>query len=79
MITNDFKEYPNINHFEVIRNIEKFVTFIYGEFNDINLNYKFMEEDIKDNSTKLFGKNFVKNNKDNCFLIIKDKLFRIWT
>ena len=75
LITNDFKEYPNINHFEVIRNIEKFVTFIYGEFNDINLNYKFMEEDIKDNSTKLFGKKFVENNKDNCFLIIKDKLF----
>ena len=67
IIHNDYQNYPNINHIETISNIEIFVILALHDYNEINLNYEFKEENIKNNSIELFGGNFVFNNINNCF------------
>ena len=59
---------------ETISNFEKYIVYLYGDCNIIKLNYKITEENIQDNSIKLFGKEYVNNNKENCFLIINEKI-----
>ena len=75
IIFDDYKNYPNFNHIKTISNLEKYFIFYYSDYNELNLKYKFEEEDIKDNSIELFGEIFVNNNKDNCFLIINENIF----
>ena len=77
LILNDYYDYPNLKHFETISNIEKFVTFSFGDYNEINIDYIFKEEDIKDNKIKVFGQGFVHKNKENCFLIVGEKLMEL--
>ena len=74
IVLDDYKNFPNYNHIETILSIEKFVILCYCDYNKINLNYIFNEENFEDNSVELFGKNFVINNKENCFLVINEKL-----
>ena len=74
IIIKDYLDYPNYNHIDTISNLEKFVNLYLVDYNEIKLNYEFQEENIKDNSIYLFGEQFVNNNKENCFLIIKDKI-----
>ena len=75
IIFDDYKNYPNFNHIKTISNLEKYFIFYYSDYNELNLKYKFEEEDIKDNSIELFGEIFVNNNKENCFLIINENIF----
>ena len=77
IIINDYKNYPNFKHIETISNIEKFIVYYSDDYNEINLNYMFEKHNIKNNSIELFGKIFVENNKDNCFLIIEQKIFEL--
>ena len=77
IVINDFKNYPNFNHFETISNIEQFIILSYGDFHDINLIYEFEEENIQNNSIELFGEIFVNNNYENCFLIINEKIMKL--
>ena len=74
IIIKDYQDYPNFNHIETINNLEKFVNYYLSDYNEINLNYEFNEENIKDDSIELFGKEFFFNNKENCFLIINEKI-----
>ena len=74
IIIKDYQDYPNFNHIETIYNLEKFVNYYLSDYNEINLNYEFNEENIKDDSIELFGEDFFSNNKENCFLIINEKI-----
>ena len=73
IILNDYENYPNFNHIITILNIEKFIVLYYGEFNKIQLIYKFDKKNIKDNKLEIFGRKFVEKNKENCFMIINEK------
>ena len=74
IILEDYKTYSNYDYVETISNIEKFVVRFYGDFNEINLIYKFEKKNISNESLKLFGEVFVNKNKENCFLIINEKM-----
>jgi len=43
--------------------------------NEMEILYQLNENNFSDGYINLFGNNFVKNNKDNCLLIINNKLF----
>ena len=77
IIINDYINYLNFYLIETISNIEQFVAFYFGDCNEINLQFEFNKEDIKNNSIEILGKNFVKNNKNNCFLIINDNIMEL--
>ena len=77
IVLYDYYNYPNYNHFQTISNIEKFIIFYYGEYNEMKLSYKLESDNLKNNSIKLFGNDFVNNNKENCFLIIKEKILEL--
>ena len=77
IIIDDYKNYPNYNHIETISNVEKYVSLSFGDYNEINLKYKFNKENIKYKSLELFGEVFVNNNKENCFLIINEKIMEL--
>ena len=77
IIFNNYENFPNYNLLETISNIERFVTFYFKEYNEIDLHYEFNEENIEDTIVKLFDKKFVNNNKENCFLIIKEKIMEL--
>ena len=74
IIIDNYRNHPHHNLIETISNLEKYITFSRMDYNEIKLNYEFKEENIKDNLIDLFGEQFVNNNKENCFLIIKDKI-----
>jgi len=74
---NDYINFPNIKHIESISNIEIYMILLFHDYNEIILNYRFMENNIKQNIIELFGGNFVNNNKENCFLIINDKIISL--
>ena len=77
IIIDDYKNYPNYNHIETISNLEKYISFSFGDYNEINLKYEFNEENINFNSLEIFGEIFVNNNKENCFLIINEKIMEL--
>ena len=74
IIIHDYQNYPNYYHFETISNIEKYITFSLGEYNEIDLKYEFNKRDIKNNFIELFGEEFVDKNIKNSFLVINEKL-----
>ena len=75
IIINDYENYPNYNLLKTIENLERFATLYFIDSNIINLSYEFVEENIINKSEmKFFGDNFVDNNKENCFLIINNKI-----
>ena len=74
LIIDDYINYPNFSHIETISNIEKFIILYSGDCYEINLKYEFEEKDIKNNTLELFGGTFVKNNEENFFLIINEKI-----
>ena len=77
IILDDYQNYPNFNHIETISNIGKYVILYFDDYNEINLRYEFHEEDIKNNTLELFGEKFVKNNKENCFLVIDENIIEL--
>ena len=77
IIIDDFQNYPNFNHIETISNIEEFIILSFRDFYEINLIYEFEEENIKSNTIELFGELFVNNNKENCFLLINEKIIEL--
>ena len=74
IIIDDYKNYPNFNLTETISNIGKYASLIFDDYNEIILEYEFEKENVKYNKIELFGEIFVNNNKDNCFLVINEKL-----
>ena len=78
IIINDYKNFPNYNNIKTISNIERFALLYFHDYNEIKLNYEFYEDNIKDNyEVELFGEIFVNNNKENCFLIIKENIMEL--
>ena len=77
IIINDYINYPNYNLIETISNVENYISFVFNDYNQINLKYKFKEENIKDNSIELFGEQFTNNNKEKCFLLINEKIIEL--
>ena len=77
IILFDFDNYPNCNQFKTISNLERFATFYFKDYNEINLHYEFNEENIKNKKVELFGGKFVNNNKENCFLIINENIIEL--
>ena len=78
IIVDDFQNYPNYELNKIIDNLEKFIFFYYDKFQKIDLKYEFEKKDIKNDSIKILGEKFFKNNKEKCFLIIKGKLFDLY-
>ena len=74
IILNDYVNFQNINHIETIENIEIYIILSFHDYNEIKLNYEINENNINSNEIEIFGENFVINNKENCFLIIKEKI-----
>ena len=77
IILNDYLNFPNINHIETIANIEIYIIVSFHDYNEIKLNYEFEEDNSKMNIIELFGEKFVDNNKENCFLIINEKIIEL--
>ena len=77
IILDDYQKYPSFNSIETISNIEKYIRLILKDYNEINLNYEFKQNDIIDNSIELFGEKFVKHNKKKCFLLINEKMLEL--
>ena len=68
IVINNYENYPNGWHFINIRNCYDFFIKKFSK-KKIVLNYK----NDKSGKIKLFGQDFVNNNKENCLLIIGDK------
>ena len=77
IILFDYDNYPNCNQFKPISNLERFATFYFKDYNEINLHYEFNEENIKNKEVELFGDKFVAHNKENCFLIINENIIEL--
>ena len=77
LILNDYQNFPNIKLVETISNIEIFLILSFNDYNKINLNYEFTDKNDKLDELEIFGENFVNNNKENCFLIINDKILEL--
>ena len=73
----EYINYPNYNLLKNISNAEKFAILLFKDFNKINLKYDINEKNIKDDSIKLFKDIFVNNNKENCFLLINEKILEL--
>ena len=66
IILNDYSNYPNHQHYDNISNIVNFLYNYYLTNNYLILKYKYDSQE----TIKIFGKKFVFNNKDNCYLKI---------
>ena len=78
IIINDYENYPNYNLLKTIKNLERFASIYFVDINIINLKYKIYEKNIINNSRiQLFGREFVNNNKENCFLIIHKNIIKL--
>ena len=77
IIVDDFQNYPNYELNNIISNLEKFIFLYYGDYQELDLQYEFEKEDIKDDSVNILGKKFVDNNEEKCFLIVNGKLLDI--
>ena len=78
IIINDYENYPNYNLLKTIKNLERFASIYFVDINIINLKYKIYEKNIINNSRiQLFGREFVDNNKENCFLIIHKNIIKL--
>ena len=77
VIIDDYKNYPNYYLIDTIKSIEKYISFINKDYNEINLKYLVNEDYIIYNSFELFGEIFVNNNNENCFLIINNKIIEL--
>ena len=77
VIIDDYKNYPNYYLIDTIKSIEKYISFINKDYNEINLKYLVNEDYIIYNSLELFGEIFVNNNNENCFLIINNKMIEL--
>ena len=84
---DNLKNYESIKNLDIIKN-KKFIKDI-DEFINGNIKYKYKKlidfiDNIKnemtliyknnDDKIKLFGEELIENNKDNCFLLIDDKI-----
>ena len=74
IILNDYKNYPHFNHIKTISNIENFIIISFDSYEEINLKYLIDKENIINNSIEILGEKFIKNNENNCFLIINEKI-----
>ena len=77
IIVDDFQNYPNYELNKIISNLEKFIFLYYGNYQELDLQYEFEKDDIKNYSVDILGKKFVETNKEKCFLIINEKLIDI--
>ena len=69
IIIHDYMNYPNYNHIINISYICLYLkVFDNNPLNELNLKYK-----NNNNNIRILGDEFVKNNKDNCYLIINNK------
>jgi len=69
IILNDYISYPNHHHNENISNFFNFLDNYYFSNNYLILKYKYDGQE----TIKIFGKKFVINNKDNCYIKINGK------
>ena len=68
------KDYKNYIHYKNIKNCYRYMQKKYDINNYILLEYKI---ESKDKKIKIFGKNFVKNNKKICQIIVGDNEFEL--
>ena len=70
IIVNDFKNFPTYEQFQNINNAINFRNYPYviGE-PDIEFNMLYI---FNKNNTQLFGREFIENNKDNCYVVINE-------
>ena len=79
-IFNKIKNIMNIynkmkNRLECINSNDNNINFINENDNEIILRYN--NEHIKDNKIKIFGKNFVNNNKNKCKILCNNKIYEL--
>ena len=78
IIIKNYENFPHYNLLKTISNIERIASLYFMDYNEIKLNYKFEKENIKDNfNVDILGQIFVNNNKEKCFLIIKQKIMEL--
>ena len=77
IILNDYSNYPNYIHFDIISNIENFIIYFYEKPNEMKLTYEFNKDILNNNNIELFGDIFVDNNNEECFLVINDKILNL--
>ena len=78
IIINDYESYPNYNLLKTIKNLERFASIYFVDINIINLEYEINEINIiNDSRIQLLGNEFVNNNKEKCFLIIHENIFKL--
>ena len=65
---------PNYEYIKTILNAEKFAVIFFNDYNEQDLIYDIWEEDFENDSLPLFKDIFVNNNKENCFLVINNKI-----
>ena len=53
---------------------QKSFVYYFEDYNEIDLEYEFNEENVIYNSFELFGELFVNENKERCFPIINEKM-----
>ena len=75
LIVYNYLNNTNFNHFETISNAEKYATILFNDFNKINLKYNIAQENKARNLLAILHDNFVYNNKENCFLLVGEKIF----
>ena len=67
IIVDDFQNYPNYELNKIISNLEKFIFLYYGNYQELDLQYKFEKEDINNYSVNILGKKFSILIKKNAF------------
>ena len=77
IILNDYLNFPNANLIETISDIEIYLILTFHDYNKIYLNYEFLVDNFELNEIKIFGEHFVNNNKENCFLLINEKIIEL--
>ena len=75
LIVYDYLNNTNFNHFETISNAEKYATILFNDFNKINLKYNIAPKNKARDFLTIFDDRFVNNNKENCFLLVGEKIF----
>ena len=65
---------PNYEYIKTILNAEKFSVLFFDDYNELVLKYDIWDENIENDSLSLFKDIFVNNNRENCFLVINNKI-----
>ena len=75
IIINDYFDFPNYEHIDIISNISNFISNNHDQCNEIRLKYEINQKNFNyRGKVELFGEVFVNNNSEKFFVIINGKI-----